>query len=134
MIGGGGAVRHLLDFCTTPFRSLVNDGNVYFKMDIRGYSNVGARGIKITTSSNNGQQDRGFGGLGAKLKDDTPCERSKQKAFATTHSKQPQQSCARVSDWPISIHNWVYIFPSVEFSIHVLTFYILKSVRRKVLT
>ena len=35
---------------------------------------------------------------------------------------QPQQSCARVSDWPISIHNWVYIFPSVEFSIYVLTF------------
>ena len=36
---------------------------------------------------------------------------------------QPQQSCARVSDWPISIHNWVYIFPSVEFSIYVPTFY-----------
>ena len=32
----------------------------------------------------------------------------------------PIQSCARVSDWPISI--WVYIFPSVEFSIYVLTF------------
>ena len=27
---------------------------------------------------------------------------------------QPQQSCARVSDWPFSIHNWVYIFPRVD--------------------
>ena len=35
---------------------------------------------------------------------------------------KPIQSCARVSDWPISIQNWVYIFPSVEFSIYVLTF------------
>ena len=35
---------------------------------------------------------------------------------------KPIQSCARVSDWPISIHNWVYIFLSVEFSIYVLTF------------
>ena len=35
---------------------------------------------------------------------------------------QPIQSCARVSDWPISIHNWVCIFLSVEFSIYVLTF------------
>ena len=26
---------------------------------------------------------------------------------------QPRQSCARVSDWPFSIHNRVYIFPSV---------------------
>ena len=42
-----------------------------------------------------------------------------------------QQSCARVSDWPISIHDWVYIFPSVEFSVVVLTFYTLKSVTRK---
>ena len=43
---------------------------------------------------------------------------------------QPQQ-CALVSDWPISIHNWVYMFPSVKFSIYVQTFYTLKSVRRK---
>ena len=43
---------------------------------------------------------------------------------------QPQQSCARISDWPISIYNWVYIFPSVAFSIYILTFYCLKSVRR----
>ena len=35
---------------------------------------------------------------------------------------QPIQSCAHASDWPISIHNWVYIFSSVEFSIYVLTF------------
>ena len=34
----------------------------------------------------------------------------------------PKQSCACVSDWPISIQIWVYIFPSVEFSIYVLTF------------
>ena len=46
---------------------------------------------------------------------------------------QPLQSCARVSDWPISFHNWVYIFRSVEFSIYVLTFKTLKSVRRKAL-
>ena len=46
---------------------------------------------------------------------------------------QPIQSCARVSDWPITIHNWVYKFPSVEFLIYVLTFYTLKSVRRKAL-
>ena len=39
-----------------------------------------------------------------------------------TNIGQPIHSCARVSDWPISIHNWVYIFPSVEFSIYVLTF------------
>ena len=31
---------------------------------------------------------------------------------------KPQQSYARVSYLPISIQNWVYIFPSVEFSIH----------------
>ena len=36
---------------------------------------------------------------------------------------QPQQSYARVSDWSISIHNLLYIFPSFEFSIYVLTFY-----------
>ena len=35
---------------------------------------------------------------------------------------QPIQSCARVSDWPISIHNWVYIFPSIESSVYALTF------------
>ena len=46
---------------------------------------------------------------------------------------QPQQSCACISDWPIFIHNWVYIFPSVEFSIYVLMFKTLKSVRRKAL-
>ena len=34
---------------------------------------------------------------------------------------QPEQSCARVSDWSVSIYNWVYIFLSVEFSIYVLT-------------
>ena len=39
---------------------------------------------------------------------------------------QPQQLCARVSDWPISIHNWVYIFPCIEFSIYVLTIKTLK--------
>ena len=33
--------------------------------------------------------------------------------------------------WPISIHNWVCIFPSVEFSFYVLAFYTLKCVRRK---
>ena len=44
---------------------------------------------------------------------------------------QYQQSCARVSGWSISIHNWVYIFPSVDCSIYVLKFYTLKSVRRK---
>ena len=49
------------------------------------------------------------------------------QAMSTNHNQAalfglPQQSCARVSDWPISIHNWVYIFPSVEFSIYVLTF------------
>ena len=38
-----------------------------------------------------------------------------------------------VSDWPISIHNWVYVLPSVEFSIYVWTFYTLKSVSRKAL-
>ena len=37
----------------------------------------------------------------------------------------------RVSDWPISIHHLVYIIPSVEFSIQVVTFCILKSVSRK---
>ena len=26
---------------------------------------------------------------------------------------QPRQYCAYVSDWPNSINNWVYIFPSV---------------------
>ena len=35
---------------------------------------------------------------------------------------QPIQSCARVSDRSISIHIWVYIFPSVEFLIYFLTF------------
>ena len=43
---------------------------------------------------------------------------------------QPRKSRARVSDWPISIHNWVYIFLSVELSIYVLTFYTLNSVIR----
>ena len=47
------------------------------------------------------------------------------------HGLKPQQSCARVSDWPISIHNWVYIFPSAEFSIYVLTFCNLKTVSQK---
>ena len=34
------------------------------------------------------------------------------------------------SDWPISIHNWVYIF-IVFFRTLLLTFYTLRSVRRK---
>ena len=42
-------------------------------------------------------------------------------------------TCARVSDWPIWVHNCVYIFPSVEFSFNVLTLYTLKNVRRKAL-
>ena len=33
---------------------------------------------------------------------------------------QPQQSCARVSNWPISIHTWVYVFSGLEFSRYVL--------------
>ena len=35
---------------------------------------------------------------------------------------QPQHSYARFSDWSISIHNLVYLFPRVEYSIYVLTF------------
>ena len=35
---------------------------------------------------------------------------------------QPQESRARVSEWPISIYNWVYICPGVVFSIYILTF------------
>ena len=32
---------------------------------------------------------------------------------------QPQKSCAPVSNWPISIHNWVYIFPSIVLLVRV---------------
>ena len=35
---------------------------------------------------------------------------------------QPPQSFARVFDWPISIHNFVYMLANVEFLIYVLTF------------
>ena len=35
--------------------------------------------------------------------------------------------------WPIFIHNWVYIFPRIEFAIYDLTFYILKRFRGIVL-
>ena len=42
-------------------------------------------------------------------------------------------SCSRFSDRPIWIHNWLYIFPSVEFSVYALTFYNVKIVRPKAL-
>ena len=35
------------------------------------------------------------------------------------------------SDWPISILNWVYIFPRLDFPMTILKFSTLRSVRRE---